>query len=96
MKKTYYYLEMDSGHVVVLDIARGGSKAGKITKYGHKSLEGNTPFLFTSKEDAQNTIEKSKKMSYYYRDGDGHKHGIVYVTWVIKTVEVNFEGKYYG
>lgn len=78
---TYYYLEEESGYTVVTSIARGGSKAGKITGYEHKALK--KPYLFLTKEEAQNTIDISEGMSYYFRDGDGKKHDCLMI-WVIK------------
>lgn len=84
---TYYYLEEESGYTVVTSIARGGSKAGRITDYGHKALK--KPYLFLTVEEAQNTIDESQGISYYYRDGDGKKHGC-FMTWTIKKIEIKF------
>jgi hypothetical protein len=81
----YYYLEEESGYTVVTSIARGGSKAGRITGYEHKALK--KPYLFTTKEEAQNTIDESEGMSYYFRDGDGKKHDC-FMTWVIKEIKI--------
>jgi hypothetical protein len=84
-KHTYYYLEEASGYTVVTSIAKGGSKAGRITGYGHSALK--KPYLFSTIEDAQNTIEKSQDMSFYYRDGDGRKHEC-FMTWVVKGLTI--------
>ena len=84
-KHTYYYLEESSGYTVVTSIAKGGSKAGRITGYGHSALK--KPYLFSTIEEAKNTIEKSQRMTYYYRDGDGRKHDC-FMTWVIKEIKI--------
>ena len=78
---TYYYLEEESGYTVVTDIAKGG----KITSYEHKALK--KPHLFSTIEEAINTIDKSQGMSYYYRDGDGKKHDC-FMTWVVKELSI--------
>ncbi len=82
---TYYYLEEESGYTVVTSIAKGGSKTGRITGYEHKAFK--KPYLFSTVEEAQNTIDESQGMSYYYCDGDGKKHDC-FMTWMIKEIKI--------
>ena len=82
---TYYYLEAESGYTVVTDIARGGSKAERVSGYEHVALK--KPHLFSTREEAERTISKSLGKKYYYRDGDGKKHDC-YITWVVKELNI--------
>lgn len=85
MKKEYYYLEDSTGSYVVTDIAKGGSRAGRITGYDKK--EKVAPLLFNYAEDAEDLVKKDGEGDFSWKE-PGKKKTTIHITWKIKSVEV--------
>lgn len=85
MKKEYYYLEDSTGAYAVTDIAKGGSRAGRITGYDKK--EKVAPLLFNCREDAEDVVKKDGEGDFSWKE-PGKKMTTLHLTWTIKSIEV--------
>jgi len=89
----YYYIISDDNKYVVTEIAKGGSRAGRISDFNLKSPT-NPPLLINNRTDANRVLEKEPKISGYkdkweYTIGRGKNATDVVIRWIVKEVDVN-------
>lgn len=89
----YYYIISDDDKYVVTEIARGGSRAGRISYFELKS-PANPPLLLNNRADADRVLEKEPTIPGYtdkweYTIGTGKKAVDVVIRWIVKEVDIN-------
>lgn len=88
MECRYHYLRSLGGDYVVTGIAKGGSRAGRISTFGKASESA--PYLFSGMEDAQDVIRKDGEGDFIWKE-PGRKAERIHIVWVVDSVTVNIQ-----